>query len=75
MGTFERVKNAIVDEVGIDEGLVTSIACLTDDLGLDSLDALSLIMNIEEAFSIEISDAEAEQFKTVGDIVTYIDRQ
>lgn len=75
MGTFERIQKLIVDETGIDPAWRSETDSLADDLGLDSLDVLSLIMNIEEAFNIEISDADAAEWKTVADVVAYIDNR
>ena len=71
--TFEKVKEIIVDTLSCDEDKVTLEASLTEDLGADSLDAVELNMSLEEAFEISIPDEELANFKTVGDIVTYIE--
>ena len=71
--TFDKVKEIIVDTLSCDEDKVTLEATLTDDLGADSLDAVELNMALEEAFEITIPDEELANFKSVGDIVTYID--
>ena len=71
--TFDKVKEIIVDTLSCDEDAVKLEATLNDDLGADSLDAVELNMALEEAFDISIPDEELANFKTVGDIVTYID--
>ncbi|MBQ7863534.1 MAG: acyl carrier protein [Lachnospiraceae bacterium] len=71
--TFEKVKEIIVDTLSCDEAKVTLGASLTEDLGADSLDAVELNMSLEEAFEISIPDEELANFKTVQDIVTYIE--
>ncbi len=73
--TFEKVKEIIVDSLGCDEEKVTLEASLADDLEADSLDAVELNMAIEEAFEISIPDEELAKFKTVKDIVDYIESQ
>ena len=67
---FEKVKEIIVEQLGVSEGTVTSEASFIDDLGADSLDIVELIMSLEEEFDMEIPDADAE--KTVNDVVEYI---
>lgn len=69
---FERIKKIIVEQLGAPETSVTSEASFVDDLGADSLDIVELVMAIEEEFSIEIPDADAEKVTTVGDVVDYI---
>jgi len=71
--TFEKVKEIIIDTLSCDEEKVTLEASLTEDLGADSLDAVELNMSLEEAFEISIPDEELANFKTVQDIVTYIE--
>ncbi len=71
--TFEKVKEIIVNTLSCDEAKVTLGASLTEDLGADSLDAVELNMSLEEAFEISIPDEELANFKTVQDIVTYIE--
>lgn len=70
----ERVKQIIVEQLGVDEGEVTPTASFVDDLGADSLDTVELVMAFEESFSIEIPDEDAEKIATVKDAVTYIDK-
>jgi acyl carrier protein len=70
----ERVKQIIVEQLGVDEAEVTPNASFVDDLGADSLDTVELVMAFEEAFEIEIPDEDAEKIRTVQDAVTYIDQ-
>ncbi|MFL6439070.1 MAG: acyl carrier protein [Terriglobales bacterium] len=68
----EKVKQIIVEQLGVDEGEVTPNASFVDDLGADSLDTVELVMAFEEAFDIEIPDDEAEKIKTVKNAIDYI---
>jgi acyl carrier protein len=70
----ERVKQIIVEQLGVDEAEVTPSASFVDDLGADSLDTVELVMAFEEAFEIEIPDEDAEKIRTVQDAVTYIEQ-
>jgi acyl carrier protein len=72
--TFNRVKNIIVDRLGVDDGKVAMESTFKDDLGADSLDVVELIMELEDEFDLEISDEDAEKIKSVGDVVTYIEQ-
>jgi acyl carrier protein len=69
----ERVKQIIVEQLGVDEAEVTPSASFVDDLGADSLDTVELVMAFEEAFEIEIPDEDAEKIRTVQDAITYIE--
>lgn len=69
---FDKIKEIIVDQLGVEPEKVTMEASFIDDLGADSLDIVELIMALEEEFDIEIPDEEAEKFPTVGDVVEYI---
>ena len=69
---FEKVKEIIVEQLGVDAGDVTMEASFIDDLGADSLDIVELIMALEEAFDLEIPDKEAEKITTVANAVEYI---
>ena len=68
---FDRVKEIIVDELGVDAEAVTIDSTL-EDLGADSLDAVELIMALEDELDMEIPDEDAESFVTVGDVVKYV---
>jgi acyl carrier protein len=68
----EKVKQIIVEQLGVDEAEVTGSASFVDDLGADSLDTVELVMAFEEAFDIEIPDEDAEKIRTVQDAVDYI---
>jgi acyl carrier protein len=70
----ERVKQIIVEQLGVDEAEVTPTASFVDDLGADSLDQVELVMAFEEAFGIEVPDEDAEKMTTVKDAVEYIDK-
>lgn len=69
----EKVKKIIVEQLGVEEAKVTSNASLIDDLGADSLDTVELVMAFEEEFDTEIPDADAENIKTVKDVIDYIE--
>ncbi len=72
--TEERVKQIIVEQLGVDDAEVTPSASFVDDLGADSLDTVELVMAFEEAFEIEIPDEDAEKIRTVQDAVSYIEQ-
>jgi len=69
---FEKVKEIIVNQLGVSDTAVTMEASFIDDLGADSLDIVELVMALEEEFDIEIPDEDAEKAVTVGDVVEYI---
>ncbi len=70
-----KVKDIIVNELGVEQEKVTSEASFVDDLGADSLDTVELVMAFEEEFGIEIPDEDAEKLQTVGDAIKYIDER
>ena len=74
-GVPEKVKQIIVEQLGVDEAEVTPTASFVDDLGADSLDIVELVMALEEAFSIEIPDEDAEKIATVKDAIDYIEKK
>ena len=69
---YDKIKEIIIDKLGIDNGKITTDAKFIDDLGADSLDTVELIMQFEEEFGIEIPDEEAEGLLSVGQVVDYI---
>lgn len=69
---FEKIRDIIVEQLGVDEGEVTLESKFIDDLGADSLDIVELIMALEEEFDMEIPDEEAEKISTVRDVVEYL---
>ena len=75
MTTFDKVKEIVVEQLGVDEADVAIDSTFIDDLCADSLDIVELIMAFEEEFNIEIPDEIAEKIKTVKDAVTYIDQE
>lgn len=70
---FDEVKELILDQINVPEEKVTMEASFQDDLGADSLDAVELIMNIEDKYGIQVSEEAAKNMKTVGDIVRFIE--
>ena len=68
-----KVKEIIVEKLGVEESEVTNEASFTNDLGADSLDTVELIMEFEKEFNISIPDEQAETIATVGDAVTYLE--
>ena len=70
---FDRIKTMIKDELNVPEEKITMEAKLAEDLGADSIDAVELIMNIEDEFEVQVSDEEAQNIKTVGDIVKFVE--
>ena len=75
MSTFDKVKEIVVDQLGVDAADVTIDSTFIDDLGADSLDIVELIMAFEEEFSVEIPDEVAEKIKTVRNAVELIDKE
>ncbi|AGK97337.1 acyl carrier protein [Clostridium pasteurianum] len=69
---FEKVKDIIAEQLGLDASEITLQSSFVDDLGADSLDIVELIMALEEEFDIEFPDEDAEKVATVGDVVEYI---
>ena len=72
MSVEEKVREIIVDLLGVDEQQVTADAAFIDDLGADSLDTVELVMALEEEFDVEIPDEEAEKISKVQDAINYI---
>ena len=70
---FDEIKDIIIDQLQVDESEVTMDTNLMKDLSADSLDAVEIIMAIEDEFDIEVPDEDAEKFQTVSDIVNYVE--
>jgi len=73
--SFEKIKSIIVEQLSADDSAVTMETSLMKDLEADSLDAVEIMMAIEDEFDIEIPDEDAEKFQSVGDIVRYVDER
>lgn len=71
----EKVRQIIIDKLGVDASEVTREASFTNDLGADSLDTVELIMEFEKEFDISIPDEQAENIQTVGQAIDYLDEQ
>ena len=69
---FEKIRDIIVEQLGVEESQVTLESSFVEDLGADSLDIVELIMALEDAFDVEIPDSDAEKIATVGDAVEYV---
>ena len=72
---FAKLKELVVDRLGVEEDEVTMEATMQDDLGADSLDLVDLVMSVEEEFGVKVADEDLENIKTVGDIVNYIEER
>lgn len=71
--TFDTIRDLIVEQLGVDADIVEMDTNLMKDLEADSLDAVEIILGVEEAYDIEIPDEEAEKFETVRDLVNYVE--
>ena len=71
--TFDTIKDIVVEQLGVDADMVQMDTNLMKDLEADSLDAVEIILGVEEAFGLDIPDEEAEKFETVKDLVEYVD--
>jgi len=74
MSVEQRVKEIVVEQLGVDPEQVSAEAAFVEDLGADSLDTVELVMALEEEFDLEIPDEDAEKIVTVGDAVEYIEK-
>lgn len=71
--TFDTIRDIVVEQLGVDADMVQMDTNLMKDLEADSLDAVEIILGVEEAFGLDIPDEEAEKFETVKDLVGYVD--
>ena len=71
----EKVKDIVVEQLGVNPEQVTPQASFIEDLGADSLDIVELVMAFEEEFGVEVPDEDAEKLQTVGDVVKYIEER
>ena len=70
---FEKVRAIVVEQLDVEEDIVTMESSIIDDLNADSLDIVDMVMTIEEEFDIEVPDEEIENMKTIGDIVKFVE--
>lgn len=70
---YEKVKNLLIEDLSVDENVITPEAELINDLGINSLELADLILLCEEKFGVEIKDDDIHKFITVGDVVTYLE--
>lgn len=70
---FERIRTALAEQLDLDENKITMDSNIVDDLEADSLDVVDLIMTLEDEFGIEVPDEQVENFKTVGDVVRFVE--
>lgn len=75
MEVQQKVKEIIMDKLGVEESQITPEASFINDLGADSLDIVELVMAFEQAFNIQIPDEDAEKIQTVGDVYKYLDEK
>ncbi|MEE3362617.1 MAG: acyl carrier protein [Anaerovoracaceae bacterium] len=73
MNTFDKIKEIIADQLSVEPETITEGTSLMKDLEADSLDAVEIIMAIEDEYGIEIPDEDAENFQTIGDIVNFVE--
>ncbi len=73
MSTIDKVKEVVIDKLGVEEDKIVADASFIDDLGADSLDTVELIMEFEKEFDIQIPDDQAENIATVGQAISYIE--
>lgn len=71
---FEKVRNILCQQLDVEEEKVTMEANISDDLNADSLDIVDLMMSLEDEFDVEVPDEAIENIKTVGDLVSYIEK-
>lgn len=71
---LEKLSKIIADQLGMEQSKITNSTSLKEELNADSLDIVEIIMSIEEEFSIQVDDSDALAFKTVGDVVEYIEK-
>lgn len=75
MALNEKVKDIIIEQLGVDAADVKDAASFIDDLGADSLDTVELVMAFEEEFDVEIPDEDAEKMNTVGEAISYLEEK
>lgn len=70
---FEKIKAILAEQLDVDEDIITKESLIVEDLGADSLDAIDIVMSVEDEFSIEVPDEIVEKMETVNDIVTFVE--
>lgn len=73
MATFDKIQEMLAEQLSVDADKVTPEASIIDDLGADSLDVVEMLMELENEFGVNVPDEKAQELKTVGDIVKFID--
>ncbi len=75
MTTLEKIKKLLGEQLSIDENKITEESRVVEDLGADSLDVVELLMTLEDEFGITVEDEDAIKLKTIGDIISLIDKK
>lgn len=70
---FEKIRAILAEQLDVDEDIITKESLIVEDLGADSLDAIDIVMSVEDEFSIEVPDEIVEKMETVNDIVTFVE--
>ncbi len=70
---FEKIKAILAEQLDVDEDIITKESLIVEDLGADSLDAIDIVMSVEDEFSIEVPDEIVEKMETVNDIVSFVE--
>lgn len=70
---FEKIKAILAEQLDVDEDIITKESLLVEDLGADSLDAIDIVMSVEDEFGVEVPDEIVEKMETVNDIVSFVE--
>lgn len=72
---FDKIKELLAEQLDVDADKISSDTLIVEDLGADSLDIVEMLMSIEDSFDVKVADEDAQNFKTVGDVVSYIEEK